>query len=278
MDQAVLEFLLHNTELMVADIREAGDIGKLGMLMMQIEVELGRVEAKDAEQNGGDPEYVEALDEMWGVFCTHATDQALKLGFDPNTIDRERVERDLYDNYFHAAVAGVAAARIHETAKQLPLLAWAAFNKNSYKGYKDEIAILRMLLWAGYDPNTQDERGMTALHYMASMNNYPYSHPRAVRLLIEAGANPDIRNQRGDSALCYLAGNRQWSDALTSTAAMLLSLGADPLLAANDGATPLGLLKENCDDEEREGIIAFIEAALLNEVPAPEATSEAIKV
>jgi hypothetical protein len=191
-----------------------------------------------------------------------AVEQAIRIGFEPNSIDRQRIEFDLYDNYFHAAVAGVAAARIHEPAKSLPLLAWAAFNKHSYRGYKDEIAVLRMLLGAGYDPNAQDCNGMTALHYMASMQTYPFSHPRAVRLLIEAGANPNIQNERGDSPLCYLAGNRQWTDELNYSAILLLDAGANPRLAANDGATPLGLLKENCDDSQREAIIFAIERTI----------------
>ena len=264
MDAEVRARLRDGAQWYIRAIRDTRDMSLLEQAMRVFEIELGRVEDKDFDDSDGssDREYVAALDEVWGMLCVAAIEQATKLGFDPNTIDREQVERDLHDNYFHAALAGVAAARIHEPAKQLPLLAWAAFNKNAYQGYKDEIAVLRMLLWAGYDPNAQDERGMSALHYMASMKNHPYSHPRAVRLLLNAGANPNIRNVRGDSALCYLSGNQQWSGALTRTAAMLLGGGADPLLAANDGATPLGLLKEYCDDEQRAALITFIEMAL----------------
>lgn len=257
MENRLVDALMASAERMVQAILASDDVSKLGLLMMNIEVEFGRFEAEDIDL--GDDEHFAALTTVWQKLANLAVDQALRIGFDPNTIDRQRVEFDLYDNYFHAAVAGVVAARIHEPAKGLPLLAWAAFNKHSYRGYKDEIAILRMLLGAGYDPNAQDNNGMTALHYMASMQNYPFSHPRAVRLLIEAGANPNIQNERGDSPLCYLCGNQRWTDELNHSAIMLLDAGANPRLAANDGATPLGLLKENCNDSQREEIIVAIE-------------------
>lgn len=263
MDQRLADALLKYKEEMIEIIRESGSFSDLGFFMMEIESSFGLSEANGAEgKSGCDSECVAALDEAWVTLTNLAADQALRLGFDPNTIDRQRIEFDLYDNHFHAAVAGVAAARIHEPAKGLPLLAWAAFNKHSYQGYKDEIAILRMLLSAGYDPNAQDNNGMTALHYMASMQHYPYSHPRAVRLLLEAGADPNIQNERGDSPLCYLAGNLQWTDHLHRSAVLLLNAGANPHLAANDGATPFGLLNENRGEFMRELIIVAIEQAM----------------
>lgn len=225
---------------------------------MKFEIWFGNFEVEHAKRHGFDAEYDDALDGVWNALAIYAVDLALRLGFDPNMIDRQRIESDLYDNYFDAAVAGVEAARIHEPAKGLPLLAWAAFNKHSYGGYKNEIAILRMLLGAGYDPNAQDNRGMTALHYMASMQTYPYSHPRAVRLLIKAGANPNIRNERGDSPLCFMTGNRKWTDELNRSAILMLDAGANPHLAANDGTTPFGMLIEHCDDIQREAIIIAI--------------------
>lgn len=40
-----------------------------------------------------------------------------------------------------------------------------------------------------------------------------------------------------------------------------VSVGADPQLAANEGAR-LGLFKENCEDDERGGIVASIDKTL----------------
>lgn len=250
MDEEVLESLLQTTKEMVEAFSEAGEIRDVGFLLMQMEVELGRIDVQDAPGQKLSPEYVAALDEAWSVLSATAVERALELGFDPGTTDLEQIERDLYDNYFHAAVAGVVVAHQNEAVKQLPLLAWAAFNKHSYEGFKDEIALLRMLLWAGYDPNAQDEHGMTALHYMASMKVPPNAHRRAVRLLLQAGADPNIQNERGDSALCYLSGNSGWNAALHFTAIDLIQAGADPLLPANDGATALSLLQQE-DPAER---------------------------
>jgi hypothetical protein len=194
--------------------------------------------------------FIEALDEVWAIVCEAAAKRAVSLAEDSPEFARNLsqslspggLQDALYDNYLFGALAGVFAAHADNSIQAMPALAWAAFNKHSYQGYRDEIACLRMLLWAGFDPNAQDERGMTALHYMASQQHLPASHPRAVRLLLEAGSNPNLQNVRGDTPLCYLSGNEKWTGALHDSALMLLSAGADPNLPSADGATAISLM------------------------------------
>lgn len=54
-------------------------------------------------------------------------------------------------------------------------------------GKNININIVKMLLDAGADPNSQDAGGQTALHNAAY-----YNHPEAVRLLLDSGADPNI--------------------------------------------------------------------------------------
>jgi len=236
----------------------AESISDLGSLLMEFEVVLGQGETNEFQNDDPDMEYIGHLDKVWSILCDAAVEQANRLGFDPAQTTLSQVEHDLYDNYIAAALTAVAAARVTENARDFPLLAWAAFNKHSYKGLEDEMAVIRMLLWAGYNPDAQDEHGQTALHYMASTKVYPYSHPRAVRLLLQSSKNLNIRNGRGDTAMCYMAGNRLWTDELTLSFMFLLNGGADPLAKSNDGMDALLLLKEEADSDERKSMLVRV--------------------
>ena len=232
----------------VADVNVATSYDDLKMALIHAELMLGDGERQDQPGDENYDGFIQALDSIWGRVCEAAIKKALSLAEDDSSFAAllktpvEEIQSALWDNYLWGAMAAVIAAQKNPSIKRLPLLAEAAFNKHSYPGYKDEIACLRMLLWAGFDVNAQDENGMTALHYMASLKNHPYSHPRAVRLLLMAGAMPDIQNARGDTALCYLSGNTTWSSALNNTAWMLISVGANPNCPSSDGATAKSLL------------------------------------
>lgn len=89
-----------------------------------------------------------------------------------------------------------------------------------------DLAILRLLLSAGADPNVRDEEGDAALMYV--------SHPTAIRLLLEAGANVTLRNRDGQSVLHYA---NRFAD--PESVRLLLAAGADPHAEDNEGCTPL---------------------------------------
>lgn len=89
-----------------------------------------------------------------------------------------------------------------------------------------DLAILRLLLSAGADPNVCDEEGDAALMYV--------SHPTAIRLLLEAGADVTLRNRDGQSVLHYA---NRFAD--PESVRLLLAAGADPHAEDNEGCTPL---------------------------------------
>jgi ankyrin repeat protein len=124
----------------------------------------------------------------------------------------------------------------------------------------DEIACLRLLLWAGFDPNARNDSGNTALIYMASLRTRLVSHPRAIRLLLGVGANPNLTNKTGDTALCYLSGNKNWFAAHTVAAWQLLDGGANPFVKANDGECAYSMWQRHKQgSKDIEGILAAVD-------------------
>ncbi len=248
MDQNIIESIKGFAKERIDDVHYAQHYEPLKMSVINTEVLLGSLESQAEPNNSFYEELVGALDDVWGQVCQAALERAAYFAEDsPSfaqemTATPESIRAALHDNYLSGALAATFVSLRNESMLTMPMLASAAFNKHSYAGYKDEIACLRMLLWAGFDVNAQDGNGMTALHYMASLKNHPFSHPRAVRLLLDAGADPNIQNIRGDTALCYLSGNGTWSSELNHTAWMLVSVGANPNVASSDGATAKSLL------------------------------------
>ena len=176
--------------------------------------------------------------------------------------DKKKIAAALLDNFFWAGHFLVLA----NADRSLPALPDAAFNKHAYRGYADECALVRFLTWAGFDPKAANSSGQTALHYMASWKNSPFSNPRAVKFLLNAGADPNARNKNGDSPLTYLCGNARWTEALRESAFLLLNAGADPQLKSNDGATPLSLLQDaqkTRHQDERNQVITEMERIIL---------------
>lgn len=267
MDPKLAEEVERFAKTHIGNVEKAQSYDDLQMSLIHTELMLGDAERDNDEENEVYDGFIEALDSVWGRVCEAAIGKAASLAKDDASFvallktPPDKLTHALWDNYLWAAIAAAIAAQESQSIKQLPLLSAAAFNKHSYRGYKDEIACLRMLLWAGFNVNGQDENGMTALHYMASLKPQPFSHPRAVRLLLDAGAVPDIQNIRGDTALCYLSGNANWSTALNYAAWMLIGAGANPNFASSDGATAKSLLiasNSMAPNEHRAELIAYL--------------------
>jgi hypothetical protein len=269
MDAKTQQNIKGATDGVVQDLMSAKDYRAMQMVLIETEAKLGGIERKEFQNKEPDLDYIDALDSAWGTICVAALKKTASLaGDDASLEDDLNASADdmrvaLHDNYLHGALAAVIAAGKDESMRKLPLLAAAAFNKHTYNGYQDEIACLRMMLWAGYDPNAQTSNGITALHYMASMKSNLASHPRAVRLLLKAGIDPNLKNENGDTPLCYMAGNTTWHEVHTQSAWLLLDNGADPLAEANDGECAYSLLRKNQEiSEDVADIVTAIEAVM----------------
>lgn len=88
--------------------------------------------------------------------------------------------------------------------------------------------IIRLLLDAGADANTPDDRGRTPLH-SGAQNRNPITHP------LNAGADLHAGDNEGYTPLHIAAA---WSGN-GRVVNLLLNRGADPLAESNDGRTPL---------------------------------------
>jgi hypothetical protein len=217
----------------------------------QFEVALGGL-----EREGRDPA---DLDNAWQYFMNNLLNMLPDDFDEAQQMTANLAESGLRDNFFNIAVATIVA---RDEVKELPLLAWAAFNKNQYQGWKDEIAVVRALIAAGFDPNIPDSSGNTALHYMAYWDHPPHTSSRGVRMLLQNGANPNAQNRNGDTPLTYMAGSSAWYAEMSEAAAYILSSGADPYIPSGDGETAMSLLKQlqgREANEAREALIVAIE-------------------
>ena len=85
---------------------------------------------------------------------------------------------------------------------------------------------IRMLFWAGANPNIQDEDGWTALMWASSSEN-----AELAKLLLEYNANPNIRGAYGATALI----NAKSAEIMQ----LLLDAGAAPNIQVENGRTAL---------------------------------------
>lgn len=168
---------------------------------------------------------------------------------------------DMRDNY----IIGAFAAKNVGIPVDAPLIAWNAKNRSEFVGWQGEIATIRTLLWAGYNPSVQDEAGATALHYMVNLGYGSGCNPRAVRYLLEAGCDVNLAHNGGDTALITLCGHVEWTPQHTECFKLLVSADADPFAVSHDGATPLSLLmngEERSPNKERQWLLVAIGRSL----------------
>lgn len=102
---------------------------------------------------------------------------------------------------------------------------------------KMQIALTKILLQKGANPNLTDSTGKTALMYacdgFAGDLVFPLPQER-VNLLLQAGANPNEVDKKGQTALFYAV--HSYQDKIVP---LLLKAGANPNIANSNGFTPL---------------------------------------
>lgn len=235
----------------------SGSLSRLTEAAAKFELALGNHEYSAGDTNEADAAWSHFLGKAIAQLEAHES-------LDHSQYTAEQMKAGLMDNYIRFAVN---AALYRDNYEELPLIAWAGFNKYAYQGYKDEISVVRLLVAARFDPNIPDEDGYYPLHYMAFWRNAPGSHPRGVRLLLTAGADVDPRNSTGDTPLCFLSGINIWNSHIHASALYLLEAGADPNAQSGDGATPLSLLKNaqtTSPNDKRAELIEEIESGRFN--------------
>lgn len=208
--------------------------------------------------------------EDWAGLCELASvltrNHSISASFDAryqmissNSVEvEEAVQLDMYDNYL---LAGFSAIRTN-LPRHLPLIAWAAANKSCWEGLHNEIALVRTLLWGGFDVNATDQYQCTALHHFAVLHHGDGCHPRAIELLLQAGCNPNITNYRGDTALMRLSANVLWNKSCTAAWRALLEAGTDPRVVSLDGASVRSLLNQGqakYPDPQRQILISELD-------------------
>ncbi|MBO7191697.1 MAG: ankyrin repeat domain-containing protein [Elusimicrobiaceae bacterium] len=117
-----------------------------------------------------------------------------------------------------------------------------------------QIALTKILLQKGADPNLTDPAGLTALMYACFVwTDILYQVPlERIRLLLKAGAKPNMVNKDGETALSYAVHFIQ-----RETVPLLLEAGADPNIANSKGVTPLHIA---CDGGKVEMVRMLLEA------------------
>lgn len=226
--------------------------------------------------------------ESWAVLCEKAVEEgSANEAFDDyigryrlriNAGDSQGLLSDLRSDMSENYIAGAFAAKLLGLPAGIPMIAWSASNRREFPGLRGEIAAIRTLLWAGFDPNAQDSLGATGLHYMVNMKYGTGCNPRAVRDLLEGGASPNIAHDSGDTPLHTLCGHMNWTDEHTECFMALVTAGANFLAQASDGSTPLSLLLD-CDEKSphpgRRKLLAFLNEAMASVEEAVESDSTA---
>jgi ankyrin repeat protein len=101
------------------------------------------------------------------------------------------------------------------------------------------LALIRLLIQAGAEPNRRDSDGRTALHYAAGAG------ASVVALLVEAGSSVASTDARGRTAL-HEAVDRLCLGAIET----LRAAGADPSIVDSDGKRPIDLVNDAFTDAE----------------------------
>ncbi|KAK8246888.1 ankyrin repeat protein, partial [Phyllosticta capitalensis] len=100
--------------------------------------------------------------------------------------------------------------------------------------------ILRLLLYAGADPNTQDYGGYTLMHLAIDYANID----ELVKMLLDKGADINMKNNWGETPL-YGAAARGYEESVRA----LLNGNADPTVKMTSGETALEIAKRKCRKE-----------------------------
>lgn len=211
--------------------------------------------------------------ESFATVCEHADSmmEAHDIGsnfarsysslFSNSTALVAQIKTDMLDNYMIA----VFMLRRMKFPTNTPLIAWAARNKMDFEGLHGEIATMRSLMWAGFDPSVPDPNtGTTALHAMCNLQWGGGAHSRGIHHLIEGGADVNAQSETGDTPLITLCGHTGWGAEMSGAFKILYNAGADADQKSNDGVSAWALLntmQKEYPEPLREELIAEVEAA-----------------
>lgn len=171
-----------------------------------------------------------------------------------------RLSAGILDNQI---LAGVLALKL-KIDKDAPFIAQAAFNKSNIAGLRGEVALIRFLIWAGFDPDAQlSEGGNGALHLMSSLRWGPGAHPRTIQLLLRNEADVDLANSNGDTPLIFMSGSTQWSNEQSEVFDCIFNAGADITKKSDEGTTALSELQKAQARHPDDRRLDFIETVMV---------------
>jgi hypothetical protein len=207
----------------------------------------------------------ESDDELWDKIFTPGKPSMWHKGC--GTWHHRRLKQAIMDNHLWAAIHAVM--RKHKSHNSLDgmesLVFDAAYNKNRYGGYGDEVFIVRMLIQEDFDVNYQDpSNGYTPLHLMTSSPTHHESFPRIVKRLLNAGADANVANIIGDTPLILMSADKRFGPNMVKSAKYLLEAGADPEIKSQDGMAAIHLLEQQQKEyptDDRAAVIHTIRAA-----------------
>lgn len=152
----------------------------------------------------------------------------LAKGVDPNTRD------DAGRTALTRAALGREGLSVWVTSgsdyKAIP----PSLSASRYIDRDPNLAVMKLLLEKGANPNARDAAGLPILVWSAYQN-----HSDEVTLLLAHGADPNLRDQYGNTALVLAALYNQADEVK-----LLLAKGADPKLKTRDGKTALDYARE----------------------------------
>ena len=153
------------------------------------------------------------------------------LGAQSNSIWQAIKECDPYKA--EASIEAGADLNEVDAKGRTPLLA-AAAGGTQFQVPERQLKIVKMLLEAKSDPNVQDERGFTPMHYAAFHGNY-----EMVDALISYKAKIDLKCDLNQEPLIVAARYPPLNEDRKRTFEKLLENGASPLVKDNSGKTAI---------------------------------------
>ena len=156
------------------------------------------------------------------------------------------------------------ACHVSGMPRSAPVITWLVRNLLSNTATIQARSTLHFLLWAGFDPNAQDDDGNAALHLIVGGDSL-LLNDSAIEMLLDAGAKVDIKNKNGETPGLLLAKREGFTSGSISTWNRFEDRGEDFSAKGRDGFTirdRLAAVELRKPNEAREALIEYIDSLM----------------